>query len=144
MQNPTTPEGNLPKYLNNTEGELLKRLSDQKILIDSLRETENKYQDLFNNSIDGIYKSTEEGKFIEVNASLVEMLGYDSKEELLNIDIKTQLYFSIADRDQEMSNIHRTFKKSDIYRLRKKDGSEIWVEDFGRNELGIERSNLFN
>src|SRR5680860_581347 len=95
MQNLTAPEGSLPKYLNNTEGELLKRLRDQKTLIDSLKEIENKYQDLFNNSIDGIYKSTEAGKFIEVNASLVEMLGYDSKEELLNIDIKSQLYFCL-------------------------------------------------
>lgn len=137
MHNPTTSEENLPKYLNNTEGELLKRLSDQEMLIASLRETENKYRDLFNNSIDGIYKSTEEGKFIEVNASLVEMLGYNSKEELLNIDIKTQLYFNKSERDQVFSIEQRTFKKSDIYRLRKKDGSEIWVEDHGRNKFDI-------
>ncbi len=121
--------GNLP---NNNE-ELLSRLSEQEILINSLKKIENKYQDLFNNSIDGIYKSTEEGKFIEVNASLVEMLGYDSKEELLNIDIKTQLYFNRSERDQLFGIEQRTFKKSDIYRLRKKDGSEIWVEDHGRN-----------
>ncbi|MHB1146342.1 MAG: PAS domain S-box protein [Lutibacter sp.] len=143
MKNPTIPDKNQLKFPNNTEGELLNRISKQAKLIDSLKEIENKYQDLFNNSIDGIYKSTEEGKFIEVNTSLVEMLGYDSNEELLNIDIKTQLYFSIADRDQEMSNKHRTFKKSDIYRLRKKDGSEIWVEDFGRNVFDIDGNTLY-
>ncbi len=113
--------------------ELLARLIEQEKLIDSLKEIENKYQDLVDNSIDGIYKSTEAGKFIEVNDSLAEMLGYDSKEELLNIDIKTQLYFDVSERDQLLSNEQRTYKKSDIYRLRKKDGSEIWVEDHGRN-----------
>ncbi|HEY9170386.1 MAG TPA: PAS domain S-box protein [Lutibacter sp.] len=125
-------ESNLGNFPKNNE-ELLIRLSEKEKLIDSLREIESKYHDLVNNSIDGIYKSTEEGKFIEVNDSLAEMLGYDSKEELLNIDIKTQLYFDVSERDQLLSNEQRTYKKSDIYRLRKKDGSEIWVEDHGRN-----------
>jgi PAS domain S-box-containing protein len=121
------------EYFSNSNERLLLRLNEQERLIDSLKEIENKYEDLFNNSIDGIYKSTEQGKFIEVNDSLVEMLGYDSREELLNIDIKSELYFDVSERNQELSNLQRGFKKSDIYRLRKKDGSEIWVEDYGRN-----------
>ncbi|HSQ46914.1 MAG TPA: PAS domain S-box protein, partial [Lutibacter sp.] len=115
------------------ENALLKRFNEQELLIEELKKVEEKYHDLFNNSIDGIYKSTEDGKFIEVNASLVTMLGYASAEELLNIDIKTQLYFDISDRDLQMNVSHSTFKKSESYRLRKKDGSEIWVEDHGRN-----------
>ncbi|MFA5296989.1 MAG: PAS domain S-box protein [Lutibacter sp.] len=123
------------EYSSNNIRELRLQLNEQNILINSLKEIELKYRALFNNSIDGIYKSTEEGKFIEVNTSLVEMLGYDSKEELLNIDIKTQLYFDVSERNQLMGVEHRTYKKSDIYRLRKKDGAEIWVEDHGKNML---------
>lgn len=131
------------QHFSGDNEQLLNRLSEQEKLIDSLKEIEKKYQDLFNNSIDGIYKSTEEGKFIEVNSSLVEMLGYDSKDELLSIDIKTQLYFDISERNQELSNLQRTLKKSDIYRLRKKDGTEIWVEDHGRNVFDIDGKTLF-
>lgn len=112
---------------------MLMKLGEQELLIEELKKVKGKYQDLFNNSIDGIYKSTEEGKFIEVNASLVKMLGYDSAEELLNIDINTQLYFDVSDRDKQMNVVRSSFGKSDFYRLQKKDGSEIWVEDYGRN-----------
>ncbi|MFN0188453.1 MAG: PAS domain S-box protein, partial [Bacteroidia bacterium] len=55
--------------------------------------TESKYKELFEKMADGIYKSTVEGKFIDVNPGLVKMLGYDSIEELLAIDIKKDLYF---------------------------------------------------
>ncbi|MBK5210338.1 MAG: PAS domain S-box protein [Flavobacteriaceae bacterium] len=143
MKNPTTSGENKLKYPNNTESELLNRLSEQEKLIDSLKEIENKYEKLFNNSIDGIYKSTDDGKFIEVNASLVKMLGYDSREDLLNIDIKSELYFDVSERNQELSNLQRTFKKSDTYRLRKNDGTEIWVEDYGKNVYDINGKILY-
>lgn len=131
------------KFSQKNKVALIKQLNEQELLIDDLKKVKKKYQDLFNNSIDGIYKSTEEGKFIEVNASLVEMLGYDSKEELLNIDIKSKLYFDISERDQQWSMANRTLKKSDFYRLRKKDGSEIWVEDHGRNVFADDGKTIY-
>ncbi|MEP2023136.1 MAG: PAS domain S-box protein [Reichenbachiella sp.] len=86
-----------------------------------LRASEKRYRTIFENSLDGIYKSTPEGKFVEVSPALVAMLGYGSEEELLAIDIKKDLYFKEKDR----------FKHSNQYRLKKKNGEEIWVEDHG-------------
>jgi PAS domain S-box-containing protein len=91
---------------------------------------ENKYQQLFEKMVDGVYKSSHEGKFIEVNPALVKMLGYDSKEELMSIDIKSQLYFDEVDRDEAV--YQDQIDGISIFRLRKKDGSEIWVEDRGQ------------
>jgi len=62
-------------------------------------EREKLYRDLVERLPDGVYKSTHDGKFIEVNQAMVKMLGYDSKEELLAIDIKSALYFEMADRE---------------------------------------------
>jgi len=122
-------------YPSNKRGRTKMKLTQQELLIEELKKVEEKYQNLFNNSIDGIYKSTEEGKFIEVNASLVKMLGYASAEELLNINIKSQLYFDISEREQLINVGLSSIRKSDFYRLRKKDGTEIWVQDHGRNVL---------
>ena len=93
-----------------------------------LKKSENKYKELFKNSLDGIYKSTPAGKFIDVNPALVSMLGYSSEKELLAIDIKKDLYFKTEDRIVMASH------EEDQYRLKKKDGSEIWVADHGYYE----------
>ena len=63
-----------------------------------LLDSEKVYKNLVERLPDGVYKSTHQGKFVEVNNALVEMLGYASKEELLAIDIKNELYFQPEDR----------------------------------------------
>jgi PAS domain S-box-containing protein len=58
------------------------------------REAERRYRELFDNIQEGLFFSTPAGRFIEVNDAMVRMLGYASREELLQIDIPSQLYFS--------------------------------------------------
>ena len=106
-----------------------------------LKESEEKYRTLFENMLDGYYKSTPEGKFVEVNPALVKMFGYDNKEELLAIDIKTNLYFDTLDREYAQSEAIK--KGITRFRLRKKDGSEIWVEDQSRNMMDKNGNVLF-
>src|SRR5207248_3081203 len=71
------------------------------------REAERRYRELFDNIQEGLFFSTEDGRFIEVNDALVRMLGYGSREELLQADIRTEVYFSpqhhkeLADEMQE-------------------------------------------
>jgi PAS domain S-box-containing protein len=96
----------------------------------ALEKSELRYGKLIESLLDGVYKSTHDGKFIEVNPAMVAMLGYDSKEELMAVDIKKALYFEEADRDNV--TIDELEEKIGIYRLKKKDGSEVWVEDHGR------------
>ena len=94
---------------------------------EALHESEALYRNLVEKSLDGVYKSSHEGKFIEVNSAMVKMLGYSSKEELKEIDIKTQLYFEPSDRESLMAQEIR--EESGVYSLKRKDGSAIWVED---------------
>lgn len=96
---------------------------------EALRESEALYRNLVLRLPDGVYKSTHEGKFVDVNPAMVKMLGYESKEELMAIDIKSQLYFEPADRESAV--LQEKLVEMGIYRMKKKDGSEIWIEDHG-------------
>ena len=96
---------------------------------EALSESEALYRNLVLRLPDGVYKSTHEGKFVDVNPAMVKMLGYESKEELMAIDIKSELYFEPADRESAV--LQEKLVEMGIYRLKKKDGSEIWIEDHG-------------
>ena len=116
---------------------LMRKQTEKKVV-----ESEKKYRSLINNMPDGVYKSTEEGKLIDANPALVKMLEYDSIEELMAIDVKTQLYFDVSDR--ESTKLTEEKKELGIYRLKKKDGSELWVEDHGWLNFDKTKNILFH
>src|SRR5512142_571416 len=64
------------------------------------REAERRYRELFDNIQEGLFFSTPDGRFIEVNDAMVRMLGYENREDLLQIDIPTQLYRSPEQRQR--------------------------------------------
>ena len=107
----------------------------------ALHESEAIYRNLVLRLPDGVYKSTHEGKFIDVNPAMVSILGYSSKEELMSIDIKTQLYFEPTDRESLI--LQEKLEETGVYRLKKKDGSGIWVEDKGWYNLD-EKGNILS
>lgn len=125
----TFPSVAYPDYILSSEGEIIGirlifvDISDIKKAEEKLRESQERYRLLFENSLDGIYQTTLEGKYIDANPSLVKMLGYDSREELLKIDIPTQLYVRKEDRPT-LNKRNRIFET----RLKRKDGSVITVE----------------
>jgi PAS domain S-box-containing protein len=92
------------------------------------REAERRYRELFDNIQEGIYVSTPQGRFIEVNDALVRMLGYDSREEVLQIDIPKQLYF---DPNRRRELIEQMKHKGEMHNheevLRRKDGTPVHV-----------------
>ncbi|HYM77782.1 MAG TPA: PAS domain S-box protein [Candidatus Dormibacteraeota bacterium] len=100
---------------------VLKDISDR-------NEAERRYRELFDNIQEGLFFSTPGGRFVEVNDAMVRMLGYSSREELLQIDIPTQLYLSPEQRQhhsrimEEQGHL-RNFEAT----LRRKDGSPIHV-----------------
>ena len=100
---------------------VLKDISDR-------RDAERRYRELFDNIQEGIYVSTPQGRFVEVNDSLVRILGYSSRDEVLQLDIPTQVYFS-PERRQELAELLKRggemHNQEEV--LRRKDGSPVHV-----------------
>jgi len=95
----------------------------------ALHKSEEQYRTLFDSMMDGIYRSTHAGKFVDVNPAMVKMFGFSSKEEMLAVDIKRDLYFAPEERGSHVLDTGQ--EEVDVYRMRRKDGTEIWVEDHG-------------
>jgi len=112
-----------------------RNISERKKAEAALRESEELYRNLVLRIPDGVYKSTADGKFIDVNPAMVRMFGYESKDELLRIDIPSQLYFDPDERDNILPDGQN--EEMSIFPLRKKDGSAIWIEDNGWYNMDI-------
>ena len=92
------------------------------------REAERRYRELFDNIQEGLFFAVPSGHFIEVNDALVRMLGYNDRDELLNIDIPNQLYSS----PERLQQLNEAMQRQGVLRnheevLRRKDGSAIHV-----------------
>jgi PAS domain S-box-containing protein len=92
------------------------------------REAELRYRELFDNIQEGIFFSTPQGRFVEVNDALVRILGYSSREEVIQLDIPTEVYFSPKRREELAELFEREgglHNQEEI--LRRKDGSPVHV-----------------
>ena len=88
--------------------------------------SEEEFKTLFEHIATGVFISSKEGKFLNANQALLDMLGYDSKEEFLAIDLPTDLYLRPEDRRtfQEMMERDGRVIEYEV-EFKRKDGSTL-------------------
>ena len=126
---PTTEELDKLGHMARLAGiAIKKRLDEQR-----LRNSENRYKGLFQNVVEGVYIASREGHIVTANPALVEMLGYDSVDDLKNAGRTTMLYVNPVDRERVFARLEAEgVVKNFEYRLRRKDGGEIVVLENSR------------
>ncbi len=108
-------------------------ITDRKRAEEALRRSASRYRELVENAVYGIYLSSSSGKFLDVNPALVEMLGYDSKEELCSVDLSSAIYRDPAARVGLMEQYRQTGRIDGAeVGWKRKDGSIITVRLSGR------------
>jgi len=91
--------------------------------------------EVFDDVVVGIFRTTEEGRYIYANHRLAELYGYESPEQLIEAigDIEGQLYVESKQRDLFLKVIQRQGRieqfESEIFR---RDGSRIWISETAR------------
>ncbi len=102
----------------------------------ALAAAERDYHSIFDNSLDGIYRSSPSGRQLRANPALVRLNGYDSEEEMLRSvnDIATEWYVEPGRRAEFMRELQDKGEVRDFVSevWRHKTRERIWVSENAR------------
>jgi len=103
-------------------------ITERKRFEQELRDSERRYRNLFQHVQHGIFISSKEGRFLDCNPALLEMLGYCNKGEFLKIDITRDLYVNPQDRKTFQKMVERDgYVKDFEVEFKRKDGRKITI-----------------
>jgi len=121
------PEGELRSYIIQIHDVTARHEAEQ-----ALRMNEERYRSLFERSPVALYRTKPDGEIVDVNAALLDLMGYRSKEDLLSQEAE-RMYVDPAERasmrDQLLDDGEMRGRESQVVRA---DGTVIWVRDTAR------------
>lgn len=122
--------------------ESIRDITGRKQAEEALAEAERRYRSLFENAVEGIYRSTPAGRFIDVNPAMARMFGYPSPGEMIADveDMGTQLFVypeerMVLNKQVDDGGSVNYFE----FMAHRKDRTEFWVSvnmRAVRNDLG--------
>lgn len=96
----------------------------------ALEESEEKYRNIFENAVEGIFQTTAEGNLISGNPALARMAGFDSPEEMIAgiHDLGQRMYVYPQDRIRFLEQLEEHgFVEAFEMQLYRKDRKIIWA-----------------
>ena len=107
----------------------------QRLTMEALQAAEHALRSLADGAPYAIYRTKMEpgGRFTYVNPAMVRMLGYDSAEELLGLNLEKDVYLHSGDRSDVFALIEREGVYHDLeLRWKRKNGEELILSTSGR------------
>jgi PAS domain S-box-containing protein len=115
-------------------------ITERKMAEEAMRASEEKFRALFEESKDVVYISSADGRLLDINAAGVQLFGYDSKEDLLQIDLGRDGYVDPKRRERFRDEMEKAgFVKDFELMLKRKGGDTITVLETAtavRDKLG--------
>lgn len=96
-------------------------------------ESEERFRRIYEDSPIGIYRTTPKGEIIIANPALINMLGYNSLEELKKVDIANNIYSNHISRKEFISELEKTESINGMeYSMKRKNGEIIFIRENAR------------
>lgn len=107
---------------------MLEKVRDREML---LKKSEEKYRNIFENSMEGIYQCTSTGRIASANPTMAHLLGHASVAGLMDSvqDMRLDVYMDSDEAMRLEEKVRRKGSVADVEtRFRRTDGNYIWVE----------------
>jgi len=107
-------------------------ITESKEIAKALESAEEQYHSIFNNAVDGIFRTTPDGRFLIANPAAARIFGFASPEELIEErrDIARQGYVDPRRRDEFKRLLQEQGVVSGFeYEAYRKDGSRVWIRE---------------
>ncbi|HEY3826913.1 MAG TPA: PAS domain S-box protein [Bryobacteraceae bacterium] len=99
----------------------------------ALRRSEERFRNLFEGVLEGVYQSTPDGRILAANPMLLQMLGLANEAEMNDVNIAHDLYVDQQIRPRLLEQLERDGGFQNVeYELRRRDGQTITVLENAR------------
>jgi PAS domain S-box-containing protein len=117
-------EGNVIRITGIAEDFTKRKLAEE-----ALRESEEKYKNLFNNAQVGIFRSSiKDGRLLETNLRNAEIGGWDNVNEFLDEWVGSERYVDSGSRERLLNELYEKGKVNNFEtRFLRKDNSIFWA-----------------
>jgi len=105
-------------------------ITRQKLAEDRLEEAQRKYQNFFDSAVDGMFRSTPDGRLLAANAACANLLGYDSPAQVIAALSSSMqpLWVTPEERARTVCLLEERGRVQGLEtRFRRRDGTAIWV-----------------
>jgi diguanylate cyclase (GGDEF)-like protein/PAS domain S-box-containing protein len=104
-------------------------ITERKYAQQALLASEQKYRNIFDFASIGIYQSTPDGRLITANPMFARILGYDSVDQMLEINLERDVYADPNAR-RDLIRAHRSRGHASDMELswKRRDGSPVWIQ----------------
>lgn len=105
-------------------------ITERKLAEAALNESEERFRNLYNDAVAGLYRTNPQGEILLANNTLVKMLGFSSFEELSERNLKLTGYEPVLKRQQFADQIEKEGEVKDMESVWVcRDGKEIFVRE---------------
>lgn len=113
----------------------VENVTERKLSTQALQQAERSFRSIFENATEGIFQTSPDGRYLNVNPALAAIYGFSSGAELIASigDIQHQIYTDPSRRAEFMRLMRETGVVTNfVSEIRRKDGAHIWISENAR------------